>query len=110
MGRWEHILTDTVTVAAVTGIAAGAPAGDLSFGAQTTMPGRVEHKVKTLVGPDGNEVQADHVIVTESEITRGSKVWVPGDDTADANAGRRVIATQKASTPGGGDTLFEAYL
>lgn len=106
MGRVLHLLVDTVTVAAVTGVG---NTGDPTFGAQSTLPARVENKSRLIPGTDGNDLKANHVIITETEIDRRSKVWLPGDSTGDANAARRILDVRKSSTPDS-FTLYETYL
>jgi hypothetical protein len=95
----------TITVAPLSSTSS---AGDPSFGSQTTIKGRVEHKSKLVVA-DNQEVQAEHRIVSEVEIDRESRIWLPGDDTTKQSAGRRVITTGEADTTDG-YTLYETYL
>lgn len=105
MAYWDHILSDVVTVAPFTGTNAS---GDPSFGAQVTYPARVEHGLLLFRTPDGNEVQSTHVVVTSTEIDRRSRVWLPGDDTADTAEARHAVDVRKAPQPTpGGSTLYE---
>jgi hypothetical protein len=101
-----HLLTDTITVAPRSGRSA---TGDRTFGAQATYSARVETTSRLVVGSDGNERQADHAIVTNQDIGRDSRVWLPGDNTANDDEGRRIITYKTASTPGG-FTFWEWYL
>lgn len=98
---------DTVTYASPSGVDSF---GSLSYAAQTTLKGRVEHETQLVVGPDNVEVAANHVIVAASEIPQGARVWLPGDDTADTTKARRILATKKAATKSGGYTLYEMRL
>lgn len=106
MGRWAHLMTDTVTVAPRTGFGAGGST-DSTYGAQTTVAARVEQKTQLVRTPEGNELQSNTVVASETEIASTSKLWLPGDDTGGQH--RRIVATSKASIPGGA-TLYEAYL
>jgi hypothetical protein len=100
-----HLLTDTITVSAFTGVNAS---GDPTFGAQSTKLARVEAGYSRIIDINGNERQSTHTVVTESAIGIEDRVWLPGDDTADTQEGKRPVAIIKASIPGsGGYTLFE---
>ncbi len=83
---------DTITVARQTGITAGDP----TFGAQTTMKARVERKRGTTFRSDGTETAYDHKVATTSELFLNDRVWLPGANTADANAAVRPINSRFA--------------
>jgi hypothetical protein len=100
-------LTDTVTVAEPSGVSAY---GDPTFGTKRTVKARVEGGPLLVKDGSGVEVQADYRIVTESEISVQSRVWLPGDDTTDNNAARRPVSVRSASTKSGGATLYEVVL
>ena len=106
MGAALHLMTDTVTYAA---ISSKSNSGDPTYGSQSTCAARVEHYSKLVIGADGNEVAADHKVVSETEIKLTYRVWLPGDAVATANSARRVISVSKATTPSG-YTLYEAFL
>lgn len=104
---FTHLLTDTVTIAEV---ASRSNSGDPTFAAQTTRAARVELSDKTFRDNKGEEQQASHVVVTEAAISRNARVWLPGADTANANAGRQVIASKSASRPDRSLTLVETFV
>ncbi len=106
MGRAAHLMTDTVTVASVTAIDAGATK---TYGAQVEIAARVEPMAGTVQDAAGVAREAKTYIVSESEIMLSDRVWPPGADTADANEAERVITVASASTPDG-YTLYEAWL
>jgi hypothetical protein len=106
MSRWAHLFTDTVTAAPEAGRTV---AGDPAYGAQYTLLARVEHGSRLVVGPDGNEVTAEHSFVTDSQVPLSHRVWLPGDDTGSAAASRRIIGVKSAAVPGGAG-LFEVFL
>ena len=97
-------LTHTITVQSQTGVTAGDP----TWGSQTARKARVEHGTKMIVAPDGSQKQSEHVVVTDFAIGPEDRVWLPGDNTADANAARRPIIVKKADTFGG-YFVYETY-
>lgn len=106
MGRALHLLTDTVTIASLTG---RSDYGDPAYGALLAIKARVENETKMVIDQDGNERQANHKIVTESEVKISDRVWLPGDNIALVNDARRPVTTRDAATPGG-YRLYETWL
>ena len=106
MGSATHLLVDTVMVADLNG---RTMSGDPEFGAQRAVRCRLEDKNDLVVDPDGNELNSGHVMVTEEPINRRSRIWLPGTDTTDPNAGKRPINTVRAATPAGYN-LYETRL
>ena len=106
MSRLGHLLTDTVTVAAKSGVSGY---GDPSYGAQAEVDARVEYDRKVISGPDGTELVTTHVIASSTtEIALGSRVWLPGADTDEAVEAKLVVYVKAASIPDGSDTIYEA--
>jgi hypothetical protein len=103
----SRLLTDTITVSTRTGLSGS---GDPLWSASTTLSARVERVDKLVVDATGTEVRAQHRIATTTELDREARVWLPGDDTGDADAARRPILVTKASTPSAGTTLWEVLL
>lgn len=99
-------MVDTITLADQSGVTGGNP----SFGAQYTALARVESSDKKIVGADGNELQAEHVVATETEIKTTTRIWLPGDDTADATEGRRALRIKRAREDDGSGGHYEVYL
>ena len=58
---------------------------------------------------DADTLADVHVMVTQSPIAIGSRVWFPGDNTAATNAARRALAVKTASTRDGGYYFYETY-
>lgn len=104
---YAALLTDTVTVATQSGVDSH---GDPTFNAQTTMKARVEFGTKLIYGANGTERQCEAVIATTAEIPMGSRIWLPGANPANMRESKRPIVIKKASTPGGGLTIYETYL
>ena len=102
-----HLLTDTVTVAARSGVSG---AGDPTYGSQTTVTARVEHGSKLVKASDGREIQAEHTVLTTTAVGLQDRLWLPGDDTGDATKARLPVANKIASTPTGALTIYETYL
>jgi len=103
-----HILTDTVTYATQTG--SFDSSGDPAYNAQATAVCR--HEIGTFLVKDeeGVERQATDRVATETDIPANARIWLPGDDTSDANESRQIISRRKASNPSGSITLVEIFL
>jgi hypothetical protein len=104
---YARLLTQTVTFAPPSGVGA---AGDTAYGPQQTTRARVEFGTKLLYGADGTQTTCEAVIASAAEIPMGSRVWLPGDNTADTNAAKRAIRVARASDPAGRVTVYETYL
>ena len=99
-----HLLTDTVTIATPNG---RSNAGDPSFAAQTTVAARVELDTRIVEGADGSTTESTHVVLTLAEVKKGSRIWLPGDNTADNKVAKRAISIKEASIPSYGYTIWE---
>jgi len=106
MGRALHLLTDTITVAEVTGRSGS---GDPTFGTQSTLPARVENKLSKVLDNEGKEVLSSTRIYTETELTMNHRIWLPGTDTTDGNDSVRPLMVSNSSTPNGW-TLYKTAL
>jgi len=73
-----HRLTDSIKVAAQSGMSGGNP----TFAASTTVKARVQE------GRDRSapEIAHTHTIHTLTEIAASSRIWLPGDAETAANA------------------------
>lgn len=100
-------MVDSVTVAAPSGVS---NYGDLSFGSQSTVAARVQQTTEMIRDASGSELQATHIVYTESAIALESRVWLSGADTGDADAARVVRATNQTHDRPGGQTLYKAWL
>lgn len=105
MGRAAPLMTHTVTLAAASSVS---NFSDVTYAAQTTIKARVEHRRTLAIDASGNRVSAEHTVISESEIKLSDRVWLPGDDTSEANEARRPISVGNADIPGSGYTLYEA--
>ncbi len=105
MSSIESWLVDTITVARQTGFDDGDPV----FGDQVSVRARQESGSQLVIGPDGNEVQAQHVIATVDEITVDDRVWLIGDDDQDINAARHPLAVKRARALDGSGGHFESF-
>ena len=99
-------MPDTITLADRTGVTGGTP----SYGSQYTAPARVEASDKKIIGTDGNELQAEHAIATETEIKTTQRIWLPGDDTTDNTEARRALKVKNAREADGSGGHWEAWL
>jgi len=105
MGLAANLMTHTVTIASQTGKDS---AGDPSFGSQSTIRARVEHKIAKVRSNQGEIIQAQHRVISESQILDTDRVWLPGDSTGDNNQARKPVMTGHADTPSG-YVLYEAW-
>ena len=97
-----NLMTNSIDVYPVAAVSID---GSPSYGAKQVVACRVEHGSKKVKDATGEVVDAEHVIVTNTEIAIDSRVSITGD-----SAGfRRIIKIKKASTPNG-ETLWELYL
>ena len=104
MGRFTHLLTDTVTIAAQSG---RSTQGDPTYGSQSEVTTRVEYDFKIVTTSDGKHRELTHVIYTEAEIPVGARIWLPDDDTGDDGVAKLAVTRDNASTPDALDTLYE---
>lgn len=107
MGRIAHLLTDTISISSPSGID---NYGESTWGATTTAAARVENINEVIVGTDQNEYQATHVIATETAISYEDRIWLPTDNTSNADEARRPIKIVNAFFPGETDGHYEVYL
>jgi hypothetical protein len=100
-------MTHTVTKASRTG---RSNSGDPTYGLQSTIKARVEHKSQLVMAADGNETVAKTRLISESQILITDRVWLPDDDTSVTNESKQPIAVGRADIPSSGYTLYEAWL
>jgi hypothetical protein len=99
-----HLLTDSITYSPVTDRTSG---GQPVYGSQVTIAARVEERSVKITDDEGVERVGSHVVVTEIEIPKSARVWLPDDDTTQTTRGRRVIGRRKARIPQTGYELHE---
>lgn len=97
----KRMLHQSVTVQAMTGRDAY---GDPAFGSASTVAARIEPTTKIVTVGEGQQFQADHLIVVESGIALGDRVTLP--------SGEARIARSVFEVPGvfGGIDHLEVYL
>lgn len=84
--------------------------GDPTFSAQTAISARVESKRDILRGTDGTEIESNHVVFSATQIPLDARVWLPGDNTADDSAARRVVDSRAIPSLRNTQVLYEARL
>jgi len=107
MSRLDHLLSDTVTYATWSSVN---NYGDPTWGSQSTAAARVEYTTTRIIDSSGEERDAQAKVYTETDISDKARIWLPGDNTNDANSGRLVMRRKESSTPNGGTTLYVLYL
>jgi hypothetical protein len=99
-----HLLTQTITVAARTGVDAN---GDPTYGAATPLPGYVERAEGVAnEGPKGTTNTDMWKVATTTRIEPESRVWLPGESTADAGAARLAGRSTAVYNPWSGVTDY----
>lgn len=103
----DHWLIEQVIVEPVIGRGAS---GDPSYGTPQTLDARVETAVRLVLDAStGNQIHAQFRVATKVLIPLGSRVWLPGDDTASTDSARRPLSIRNAYTQDGSFTLYETW-
>jgi hypothetical protein len=105
--NFGHRLLSTISYATPSTVSS---AGDITYSATGTMSARILYKNDIVTAPSGEQLTTSTVVETETELPVGTKVWLPGASTGDANAAKRVIQREYAATLDGSYTLYIAYL
>lgn len=100
-------LVDTVYLARYNSTDA---AGDPSFAENEAISARVEYGSQLILGQGENSITYDHKFVTTSEVGRNDRVWLPMDNQADNQQGRRVLRVVQAYDKAGVYNFYEVYL
>lgn len=98
---------DTVTVQSQTG---SNNYGDPSFGAQSTIKGRVMSVRRKVMTEKGSTVADVSVFVTDQPIKTGDLLWLPDTDTTKTQQARRLGSVRSARTLDGATTHYEVDL
>lgn len=107
MSQLSHLLTQTITVAPVTGVG---NSGDPTYGAQVTKKARVQSGLKIVASGTESERQATHTIYLEESVGLNDRIWLPGDNTADNTEARRPIDVAHSPLPDASLTLWKVLL
>lgn len=84
-------LKQTIYVATASSISS---AGETTYGTPASRAARVVRKDIVVTGPGGEQRASSHTILTESEIALSSRIWMPGDSSADATLARVALSTE----------------
>lgn len=92
--------------------------GQTTYAAPVAVKARVEHLVSTISGgrgaaaevTDGEQSASSMLIITESEIKPESRVWLPGDNQADATLARRPLSVLRLPDERGNVDHYETRL
>lgn len=105
MGRFGHMMTQTITVA--TGTTLDDFGEVATFGTQTTQKAHVEGITRGIFDVDGHRIEASNLIITETEIDPDARIWLPWDDTTDNTIAKRIVKTDRVRAHRDGYTIFE---
>jgi hypothetical protein len=100
-------LRETIYVATSASVDA---AGDSSFNAPAARLARVVNKQLTFEKSDGTVEKSDVAIITVDVIAMDSRVWLPGDNSANATLARIPRFVERAVTEFGQLDFFRTYL
>lgn len=101
------LMKSTITIASVTGRDSY---GKALYGAQRTARARVEAMRRMVRKVNGDEAVASHRIYTCDQVLLTDRIWLPGANTASAEASNVPLAVAASSTPGGAYNLYETDL
>ena len=90
-------LSDTLSYKLSSGYAAG---GVPSWGSLLTASAKVWEKYETHLNPNGEVTVTTHVIHTDTDIPKGSLVFLPDDSTADDENGHIVDVANRFDSSG----------
>lgn len=111
MAFFSHNLIHTVylQVPAATRDVHGDPT---SAGTQTSASAKVDAVAQLVRTQDAREVVAAHKIHLDTEVTFGTRIWIPllGDDIAEAGDARHPLSIVQTESVRGGQTLWIVYL
>lgn len=102
---WTHRLLSTVSYATTT-----FSDGDLSAGSISTAAARILTVNKIRRMKDGSERVVSTVLMTETAIPYGSRVWLPGANTANIEESFQALGIETASMLDGSYTLYRVDL
>ena len=106
----KEMLIQTINVKSVTGYSA--TGGTPTMSAATEVAAYVEQKEDLISTASGQQVATTHFIVTEVEIKKSDRVWLPGEDPDEAFPGREPAKVLKYYDPYTANTVdhYEVWL
>ncbi len=102
-----RILTQTAYVASVTGIDAR---GKPIYGAPVARRVRAEARRMMVTKANGEEAVSGHRLWCTEAVNLTDRVWLPGENSANAEASRLPLTVESASDFGGVKTLWKVQL
>lgn len=84
--------------------------GQTTYATPVAVKARVEHLVSTESAQTGEESASSMLIITEGEIKPESRVWLPGDNQADATLARRPLSVLRLPDERGNVDHYETRL
>ena len=102
-----QMLTDTISHAALSGVDAD---GQLTYATATSVAAKVQEKdEEQAVGTD-QSVTYRAEIITLAAISRGDRVWLPGDSSSNTDLAHTPRIVQTATGIGSGETVYKVTL
>lgn len=84
--------------------------GQTTYSTPVAVKARVEYLVSTESAQTGEESASSMLIITEGEIKPESRVWLPGDNQADATLARRPLSVLRLPDERGNVDHYETRL
>jgi hypothetical protein len=106
MASPEERFKQTISYKARTGLDAW---GKPTYGTVSTTLARVQPSRKIVKDDAGNDVQSAAVVYTKAALTMQHRVWFPGEDTSDANKGRRPLAIDVFTDGNGAESYRKVW-
>lgn len=107
MSTWLGEMTDTVTVADVTGADGAAKP---TYGTQSEVACFYVDGAKVTRDADGNLADVTSVFYTHTQVAKDAAIWVAGTNTANDAEARTPVAVTRYHDLTGEDDLWEVEL
>ena len=101
--RIDHLFVHTIYIASATGVNSQ---GEYTYGAATAVKARVEQKRQEIIRPDGTRYEANHEIMTTTEIKPTTRIWLPGQSTSNTKLARVPQQVKSADDIRGGNRIY----
>lgn len=97
----------TIYVAAISSVSSY---GDPTYGTPAAVDARVEPDVREIVGVSGERMVTSYRVITEAAIAINSRIWLPGDSSADATLARHPMKVTSFPGEDGNTHHYECYV
>ena len=102
-----HLLTDTIYIASTTGVDSD---GEFTYGAAAAADAKVQPKDEESASTSGQVVRYTAELITTTQIKRGDRIWLPGEDQTNNDLAHTPAVVQAATGIGSGATVYSTKL